>query len=62
MPHENDTPVPPRQPDAQFRCVTCGQGMNLVSIEPHARFHNLDIRNFVCECGATASAVVARSE
>ena len=36
--------------------------MRLVSLEPHERFLNLDIQNFVCDCGETMSAVVARRE
>jgi hypothetical protein len=60
MPH--DTPVPPPRRDAVFGCVQFGRAMRLVSIEPHQRFHNLDIQNFVCTCGATMSAVIARIE
>lgn len=62
MPHDFDTPVPPRRPGAELRCVKCGQRMHLVSIEQHERFQNLDTQSFVCECGATTSAVVARIE
>jgi len=36
--------------------------MHLVGTEQHQRFHNLDIQNFACACGATTSAVVARIE
>lgn len=60
MPH--DTPVPPPRRGTELRCVKCGRAMHLVSIEQHQRFHNLDIQNFVCDCGVTTSAVVARRE
>jgi hypothetical protein len=37
--------------------------MRIVSVVPHARFTNLDVREFKCEvCGATTSDVVARVE
>ena len=62
MPHANDPLVPAPRSGAQLPCVKCGQAMRLVSIEPHLRFHNLDIQNFVCVCGAANSAVVARIE
>jgi hypothetical protein len=41
-------------------CPQCGHEMRLASIEPHERFHNLDYRNFACDCGKTTSDVVAR--
>lgn len=41
-------------------CPECGRPMRLVSIEPHDRFTNLDVRNFVCECGATTADIVQR--
>ena len=62
MPREFGAPFPPRRRGAELRCVKCGQKMHLVSIEQHERFQNLDTQNFVCECGATTSAVVARIE
>jgi len=34
--------------------------MRFATVEPHVRFSNLDVRNFVCECGETASDVVVR--
>jgi hypothetical protein len=34
--------------------------MRLVSIVPHARFRNLDVRDFECSCGASVSDIVAR--
>jgi hypothetical protein len=34
--------------------------MRLTTIEPHAKFKNLDVRNFACECGETDSDVFAR--
>ena len=48
--------VIPTQP-----CPKCGQPMRLTSIEPHARYKNLETRTFDCDCGATASDVVARA-
>jgi hypothetical protein len=36
--------------------------MRFTSLEPHERFTNIDTRNFVCDCGATTSDVVARME
>ena len=59
MPYENDPLVPAARPSVELHCVKCGQAMRLVSIEPHPRFHNLDIHDFVCACGEDASAVVA---
>jgi len=43
-------------------CAECSRKMRLVSVEPHARYRNLDTRNIACECGATHSDAVARPE
>jgi hypothetical protein len=52
----------PRSPIASNPiCLDCAKPMRLVSVVPHDRFKNLDVRNFECEvCRATASDVVAR--
>ncbi|MEN3382448.1 MAG: hypothetical protein V7608_2492 [Hyphomicrobiales bacterium] len=34
--------------------------MRFETVEPHTRFFHLDVRNFVCDCGETASDVVVR--
>jgi hypothetical protein len=34
--------------------------MRFATVEPHTRFAQLDVRNFVCDCGETASDVVVR--
>jgi hypothetical protein len=34
--------------------------LRLITIEPHERYTNLDIRNFACDCGFTKSDAVAR--
>jgi hypothetical protein len=41
-------------------CPTCGDEMRLTTLEPHVRFKNLDVGNFECGCGKTASDVIAR--
>jgi hypothetical protein len=43
------------------QCAACGQFMRLTLIEPHEHFSNLDNRQFVCTCGATAEYVVAHA-
>jgi hypothetical protein len=44
-------------------CRDCSHPMRIVSVVPHDRFQNLDVRNFRCEvCGADTSDVVARVE
>jgi hypothetical protein len=34
--------------------------MRFATVEPHIRFSQLDVRNFICDCGETASDVVVR--
>lgn len=41
-------------------CFACMKPMRFATVEPHIRFAQLDVRNFVCECGETASDVVVR--
>jgi hypothetical protein len=41
-------------------CFACMKVMRFAAVEPHFRFSNLDVRNFVCDCGETASDVVVR--
>ena len=41
-------------------CFACMKPMRFATVEPHFRFSNLDVRNFVCDCGETASDVVVR--
>ena len=36
--------------------------MTLVLIEPHAKYKNLDVQHFRCECGAAYTYQVPRSE
>jgi hypothetical protein len=44
-------------------CLDCSNPMRIVSVVPHDKFKNLDVRNFKCEiCGAKTSDVVARVE
>jgi hypothetical protein len=42
-------------------CPKCGQPMRLASVEPHRQFTNLDVREFVCDCGGTISDIVQRA-
>jgi hypothetical protein len=49
--------MPPFRPPT---CLHCAKDMRLVSVVAHQRFVNLDVRNFACACGETASDVVAR--
>jgi hypothetical protein len=49
--------MPPFRPPT---CLHCAKDMHLVSVVPHQRFVNLDVRNFACDCGETARDVVAR--
>jgi len=41
-------------------CRWCHKEMTLVSIQPHARYANLDDCRFKCTCGGVADAVIAR--
>lgn len=41
-------------------CFACMKQMRFETVEPHVRFAQLDVRNFVCDCGETASDVVVR--
>jgi hypothetical protein len=42
-------------------CLDCTKRMQLVSVVQHARFTNLDVREFKCDvCASTTSEVVAR--
>jgi hypothetical protein len=41
-------------------CFACMKPMRFETVEPHTRFFHLDVRNFVCDCGETASDVVVR--
>jgi len=41
-------------------CFACMKQMHFATVEPHIRFSQLDVRNFVCDCGETASDVVVR--
>jgi hypothetical protein len=34
--------------------------LRVISIEPHDKYRNLDVRNFACDCGLTTSDVFAR--
>ena len=64
MPRIHDPPAqsPGSPPIKSPRCPACGDTMRFTSLEPHERFTNIDIRNFVCDCGATTSDAVARLE
>jgi len=41
-------------------CFACMKLMRFATVEPHTRFSQLDVRNFICDCGETASDVVVR--
>lgn len=57
-PPKSPGPPPLRSPT----CSTCGQTLRLITLAPHERFTNLDVRNFVCDgCGETESDMIARS-
>ena len=43
-------------------CADCGLQMRLILIEPHSRFEKLDNRRFACDCGATATYAILRSD
>jgi hypothetical protein len=60
MPSTQVPPPKPGRPPQWPICAACGQEMNLVTVEPHVRYGNLDVRNFACSCGETASDIVAR--
>ena len=41
-------------------CPSCGSTLRVISIEPHDKYRNLDVRNFACDCGLTTSDTFAR--
>jgi hypothetical protein len=53
---ERRSPLPTRLP----LCFACMKPMRFATVEPHVRFSNLEVRNFVCDCGEIASDVVVR--
>ena len=42
-------------------CRCCHKPMRLETVEPHARYGNLDECEFRCECGTVYNAVIARA-
>ena len=61
------TDVPPpksweRPPTLWPSCPACGCMLRVVSIEPHHKYRNIDVRNFECDCGLTTSDLFTRSE
>jgi len=42
-------------------CPVCGKGMRLESSEPSTPYINLDEFKYVCDCGRTASKIVANA-
>ena len=58
-----DLPLPKlseRPPTLSPSCPACGCELRVVSIEPHHKYRNLDVRNFACDCGLTTSDLFAR--
>jgi hypothetical protein len=61
MPSTHVPPPKSATPPIQWpACPACGEMLRLITIEPHERYTNLDVRNFACDCGFTKSDAVAR--
>lgn len=43
-------------------CPACGRQMRLVGVGPDSHFVNLNIHDYVCDCGKDTSFLIARKE
>jgi hypothetical protein len=53
-------PTRAQRPTILPLCRGCHRPMTLFLIKPHAKYKNLDVHHFRCECGATFSDQLAR--
>ena len=61
QPHRPASSSPPPPPPSHY-CQTCGKPMRLVLVEPYPRYTNIDLHNYVCDCGRSDGFFVARQD
>ena len=49
-------------PPHSHSCQRCGKPMRLVGVEPYPRYTNIDLHNYVCDCGHSNGFFVARQD
>jgi hypothetical protein len=52
----------PPPPPHSHSCQSCGKPMRLVGVEPYPRYTNIDLHNYVCDCGHSNGFFVARQD
>jgi hypothetical protein len=62
MPQIHPPASSPPPPPARQACQTCGKPMRLVGVEPYPHYTNIDLHNYVCDCGRSEGYFVARQD
>ena len=55
-------PQQPPKPPRPVICPDCEKPMQILKLEPHHRYINLDRIDYICDCGFSSYSLVAREE